>query len=207
MNRNANSHFATNPTSIDMPRSSFDRDSSVKTSFNVGDVVPFYLDEVLPGDTFSIDTSKVVRLQTLITPMMDNLYLDTYWFFVPNRLVWSHWKEFMGENTQSAWIPETEYNVPQIIAPSGGWNVGTLADFFGLPTGVSGISVSALPFRAYALVMNEWFRDQNLSDPLNIPVDEATVTGVNTGNYITDIVKGGLPFTAAKFFDYFTSCL
>lgn len=207
MNRNANSHFATNPTSIDMPRSSFDRDSSVKTSFNVGDVVPFYLDEVLPGDTFSIDTSKVVRLQTLITPMMDNLYLDTYWFFVPNRLVWSHWKEFMGENTQSAWIPETEYNVPQITAPSGGWNVGTLADFFGLPTGVSGISVSALPFRAYGLVMNEWFRDQNLSDPLNIPVDEATVTGVNTGNYITDVVKGGMPFKAAKFFDYFTSCL
>lgn len=207
MNRNANSHFATNPTSIDMPRSSFDRDSSVKTSFNVGDVVPFYLDEVLPGDTFSIDTSKVVRLQTLITPMMDNLYLDTYWFFVPNRLVWSHWKEFMGENTQSAWIPETEYNVPQITAPSSGWDVGTLADFFGLPTGVSGISVSALPFRAYGLVMNEWFRDQNLSDPLNIPVDEATVAGVNTGNYITDVVKGGKPFKAAKFFDYFTSCL
>lgn len=207
MNRNANSHFATNPTSIDMPRSSFDRDSSVKTSFNVGDVVPFYLDEVLPGDTFSIDTSKVVRLQTLITPMMDNLYLDTYWFFVPNRLVWSHWKEFMGENTQSAWIPETEYNVPQIAAPAGGWEVGTLADFFGLPIGVSGISVSALPFRAYGLVMNEWFRDQNLSDPLNIPVDEATVTGVNTGNYITDVVKGGKPFKAAKFFDYFTSCL
>lgn len=207
MNRNANSHFATNPTSIDMPRSSFDRDSSVKTSFNVGDVVPFYLDEVLPGDTFSIDTSKVVRLQTLITPMMDNLYLDTYWFFVPNRLVWTHWKEFMGENTQSAWIPETEYNVPQITAPSGGWDVGTLADFFGLPTGVSGISVSALPFRAYGLIMNEWFRDQNLSDPLNIPVDEATVTGVNSGNYITDVVKGGKPFKAAKFFDYFTSCL
>lgn len=207
LNRNVNSHFATNPTSIDMSRSSFDRDSSVKTSFNVGSVIPFYLDEVLPGDTFSIDTSKVVRLQTLITPMMDNLYLDTYWFFVPNRLVWSHWKEFMGENTQSAWIPETEYNVPVITAPPGGWNVGTIADFMGIPTGVSNISVNALPFRAYALIMNEWFRDQNLSDPLNIPVDEATVTGVNTGNYVTDVAKGGMPFKAAKFFDYFTSCL
>lgn len=207
MNRNQNSRFASNPTNIDMSRSSFDRDSSVKTSFNVGSVIPFYVDEVLPGDTFSIDTSKVVRLQTLITPMMDNLYLDTYWFFCPNRLVWKHFKEFMGENTESAWIPETEYNVPQITAPSGGWSVGTVADYMGIPTGIPNLSVNALPLRMYALIMNEWFRDQNLSDPLLIPDDEATVAGVNTGNYITDTAKGGKPFVAAKYFDYFTSCL
>lgn len=207
MNRNVESHFALNPTRIDMSRSTFDRSSSVKTSFNVGDIVPFFLEEVLPGDTFNVRTSKVVRMQTLLTPMMDNVYLDSYYFFVPNRLVWSHWKEFNGENTESAWIPTTEYSIPQITSPSGGWAVGTLADYFGLPTGVEGLSVSALPFRAYALVMNEWFRDQNLQDPLVVPVDDATVAGVNTGNFVTDCAKGGLPYIAAKYHDYFTSCL
>lgn len=207
MNRNVESHFALNPTRIDMSRSTFDRSSSVKTSFNVGDIVPFFLEEVLPGDTFNVRTSKVVRMQTLLTPMMDNVYLDSYYFFVPNRLVWNHWKEFNGENTESAWIPTTEYSVPQITSPSGGWSVGTIADYFGLPTGVDGLSVSALPFRAYSLIMNEWFRDQNLQDPLVVPVDDATVSGVNTGNFITDCAKGGLPYIAAKYHDYFTSCL
>lgn len=207
MNRNVESHFALNPTRIDMSRSTFDRSASVKTSFNVGDIVPFFLEEVLPGDTFNVRTSKVVRMQTLLTPMMDNVYLDSYYFFVPNRLVWNHWKEFNGENTESAWIPTTEYSVPQITSPSAGWSVGTIADYFGLPTGVGGLSVSALPFRAYALVMNEWFRDQNLQDPLVVPVDDATVAGVNTGNFVTDCAKGGLPYIAAKYHDYFTSCL
>lgn len=208
MNRNVNSHFATNPTDIDMRRSRFPRDSSVKLSFNVGDIIPFYVDEVLPGDTFNVKTSKVVRLQTLITPIMDNIYLDTYYFFVPNRLTWEHWREFMGENTQSAWIPQTEYSVPVLRSPvSGGWNVGTIADYMGIPTGVSNLQVNALPFRAYALICNEWFRDQNLTDPLNIPVDDSAIYGVNTGNYITDVVKGGMPFKAAKYFDYFTACL
>ena len=207
MNRNVESHFALNPTRIDMSRSTFDRSSSVKTSFNVGDIVPFFLEEVLPGDTFDVRTSKVVRMQTLLTPMMDNVYLDSYYFFVPNRLVWKHWKEFNGENTESAWLPQTEYSVPQITSPTGGWSVGTLADYFGLPTGVENLSVSALPFRAYALVMNEWFRDQNLQDPLVVPVDDATVAGVNTGNFVTDCAKGGKPYIAAKYHDYFTSCL
>lgn len=207
MNRNTESHFALNPTRIDMSRSTFDRSSSLKTSFNVGDLVPFYLDEVLPGDTFKIKTSKVVRLQTLLTPIMDNIYLDTYYFFVPNRLTWNHWKEFNGENTESAWIPKTEYEVPQITAPEGGWNVGTIADYFGLPTGVSGLSVSALPFRAYSLIVNEWFRDQNLQDPLVIPLDDATVEGVNSATFVTDVAKGGKPFICAKYHDYFTSAL
>lgn len=208
MNRNVESHFALNPTNIDIRRSTFDRSHSLKTSFNVGDIVPFFVDEVLPGDTFNVDTSKVVRLQTLLTPVMDNIYLDTYFFFVPNRLTWSHWKHFNGENTESAWIPQTEYEIPQITAPaSGGWSVGTIADYLGVPTGVPNLSVSALPFRAYALVMNEWFRDENLSDPLVVPVDDATVAGVNTGTFVTDVCKGGLPYKAAKYHDYFTSCL
>ena len=133
MNRNTESHFSLAPH-VDISRSRFDRSASLKTSFNVGEVIPFFLDEVLPGDTFSVDTSKVVRMQTLLTPMMDNVYLDTYYFFVPNRLVWDHWKQFCGENTESAWIPETEYTMPQITAPADkGWVVGTLADYFGIP--------------------------------------------------------------------------
>jgi hypothetical protein len=208
MNRNVESHFALNPTRIDLSRSTFDRSSSVKTSFNAGDIVPFFLEEVLPGDTFNVKSSKVVRMQTLLTPMMDNVYLDTYYFFVPNRLVWQHWKEFNGENTESAWIPETTYEVPQITSPAGtGWAVGTIADYFGIPTGIPNLSVSALPFRAYALVMNEWFRDQNLQDPLVVPLDDATVAGVNTGTFVSDVAKGGKPYIAAKYHDYFTSCL
>lgn len=205
--RNQNSLFATNPTNIDMARSTFDRNQSVKTSFSAGDVVPFYLDEVLPGDTHQVKTVKVIRMPSLITPVMDNIVLDTFFFFVPARLCWDHWKEFMGENTESAWIPQTEYAIPQITAPKGGWNVGTIADYLGLPTGVENISVNALPFRAYALVMNEWFRDQNLTDPLNIDTGDSTVQGVNTGTYVTDVAKGGLPFKAAKFHDLFTSAL
>lgn len=206
MNRNTESHFSLLPR-VDIQRSRFDRSASLKTSFNAGNIVPFFLEEVLPGDTFNVKTSRVVRMQTLLTPMMDNVYLDTYYFFVPNRLVWDHWEEFCGENTESAWIPETEYSIPQITAPAGGWQVGTLADYFGVPTGVSGLSVSALPFRAYALIMNEWFRDENLQDPLVVPTDDSTVAGVNTGTFVTDVAKGGLPYIACKYHDYFTSAL
>lgn len=208
MSRNAQSHFAVNPTGIDMRRSRFDRPYDVKTSFNVGDLVPFYVDEVLPGDTFDVQTSRVVRMQSLITPVMDNLYLDMYYFFVPDRLVWSHWKQFMGENTESAWIPTTEYEVPQITSPdSTGWQIGSIADYFGIPTGVPNLSVNALPFRAYALICNEWFRDENLLDPLNIDIGDTTVVGTNGDNYIVDCAKGGMPFKAAKYHDYFTSAL
>lgn len=210
MNRNVESHFAELP-SIDIERSMFDRSSSHKTSFNVGELIPFFIDEVLPGDTFNVTTSAVVRLQTLLTPVMDNMYLDTYFFFVPNRIVWEHWKEFMGENTQSAWIPTTEYRIPTLNWPTGtGWNVGTIADYFGIPVGVragQGCVPSALPFRAYAMICDQWFRDQNVSDPLNIPLGDAVVAGSNGDNYITDVAKGGKPFKVAKYHDYFTSCL
>lgn len=206
MSRNENGRFAQIPTAS-IKRSRFDRSSSVKTTFNAGDLVPFFVDEVLPGDTFSIDTSKVVRMQTPLTPIMDNLYLDTYYFFVPNRLVWKHWPNLMGENTESAWIPETQYSVPQVTAPPGGWNIGTVADYMGIPTGVKGLSVNAMPFRAYALICNEWFRDENLQDPLNISIEDATQYGSNGDNYITDCQLGGKPFVACKLHDYFTSAL
>lgn len=206
MNRNT-FNFNDNPISLDISRSRFNRDSSVKMSFNVGELIPFYVDEVLPGDTMEVSTSKVVRMQTLLTPVMDNMYLDTYYFFVPNRLVWDHWKEFQGENTESAWIPQTEYTVPQITAPTGGWNVGTIADYMGIPTGVENLSVNALPFRAYALICDYWFRSQNLQDPFAIPKNESTVVGSNGNDYKLDVAKGGKPWIARRYNDYFSQAL
>lgn len=211
MNRNVESHFSQLPTS-EIQRSTFDRSCSYKTSLNCSCVVPFMVDEVLPGDTFDITTSKVVRSQTLLTPLMDNMYLDTYYFFVPNRLVWKHWREFCGENTVGPWAPTVEYTIPKIVPPAGGFASGTLADYMGLPVGVEwkaddDLAPSALPFRGFALIMNEFFRDENLSDPLLIPMDDANQQGTNGDNYISDVANGGMPFRAAKYHDYFTSAL
>jgi len=208
LNRNETNRFAVNPVNLDISRSVFDRDHKVIFSGNVGDVIPFYLDEVLPGDTFNVTTSKVVRMQPLVTPIMDNVYLDTYYFFVPCRLIWSHWKEFNGENTDSAWVPQNEYTVPQLVVPSGGFAAGTIADYMGVPIKAgAGKKISALPFRAYAKICDDWFRDENLMNPVNISVGDTDITGVNTGDQVTDIEKGGKPFIAAKYHDYFTSCL
>ena len=138
--------FSENPINLDIQRSVFNMPHSIKFTGNVGDLIPFELMEVLPGDTFTVDTSKVVRMQPLVAPIMDDVYLDTYYFFVPTRLVWSHWKEFWGENTQGAWYPQVEYTVPQLTIPSGGFNVGTIADYLGVPPKAgAGKKISALP--------------------------------------------------------------
>lgn len=208
-NRNSEAHFELAPQA-EIERSTFDRSCDIKTSFNVGELIPFYVDEVLPGDTFQIETSKVARLQTLITPVMDNLYLDTYYFFVPNRLVWEHWQEFCGENKTSSWYEAVERSIPKIYFPENGWNVGTIADYMGIPVNVvpdnEEIAINALPFRAYALIFNEWFRDENLQDPLVVPVNDADRAGSN-GDGLSDVALGGKPAIANKYHDYFTSCL
>lgn len=209
MNRNQNSHFSKNPQ-VDIQRSRFDRSSSVKFSFNFSDLVPFFVDEVLPGDTFTIDTSKLVRMQTLVTPVMDNMYLDTYYFFVPNRLIWDHWQNFCGENTESAWTPETEYQVPTVPLQQD-HTIGTIADYMGIPINdqsAPSISVNALPFRAYALIWNEWFRDQNLQDPQVVPTGDTSPDYTTYGqNPLYQACFGLAPLKAGKFRDYFTSCL
>lgn len=218
MNRNSNSHFAVNPTNLDIQRSTFDRSSSLKTTFNAGKLIPIFLDEVLPGDTFEMKTATIIRGSTPIFPVMDNANVDIYYFFVPNRLVWEHWKEFNGENTTSKWEQTIEYSIPQIQVPAGGWAKGTLADYFGLPTMVGGGSnnawtVSHLPFRAYCLIWNEWFRDQNLQDPVTIDTGDANVQGVNSvsADNITlqnqNALQGGKPLPVNKYFDYFTGAL
>ena len=213
MNRNSQSHFALTP-SIDLnklgqegKRSVFEIKYKVSTTFNVGDVIVLDFKDVIPGDTFSTIERKAIRMATPLYPVMDDIVFDTYSFFVPYRLVWEHYKEFMGENTTTKWEQEVEYEIPQLTAPEGGWNVGTIADYFGIPTGVGEISVSALPFRAYALITNNYFRDQNLSDPCMIYFDDTTRQGSNGGTYQTDVVLGGMPFKAAKTHDYFTSAL
>lgn len=215
MNVNAESHFAIAPADVDFKRSQFDRSHKNTLTFNVGELVPFYLSEVLPGDTFDVSTSKVVRLQTLLAPVMDNLYLDTYYFFVPHRLVWDHWQEFCGESNQ-AWTPSVEYSIPQIKAPVdgdgyAGWKFGSLADYLGVPPCdksagfkvADSFTVNALPFRSYAKLCDDWFRDQNLQDPLLVPTDDATAQGSDTG----EVCYGGSLFKANKYHDYFTSCL
>lgn len=200
----ANSYFSTYKSDLERPRSRFDRSSSVKTSFNVGDLVPFYLDEVLPGDTFDIETSFVTRLQTMITPPMDDLFLDTYYFFVPARLCWSHWKEFMGEST-SAWTSDVEYSVPQLIFDKADKTQlqKTLLDYFGVPVNPSGVlSISRLPINAYNLIWNEWFRDENLQDEILVDVDDGNVNFDKTNS-----AKGGALLKVNKLHDYFTSAL
>jgi hypothetical protein len=209
MMRNREARFSRLP-SANIQRSVFDRSCGHKTSFNVGDLIPVYVDEVLPADTVSITTSKVVRLQTLLTPIFDDLYLDTYWFFVPNRLVWNHWTEFCGENKTGAWTPTVTYQIPKITSPAGGWDFGTIADYMGLPVKkaiTADYAPSALPFRAYGLICDEFFRDENVTQPLNIYKGDDTVTGSNGTDYVNDVVKGGAPFKVSKFHDYFTSCL
>ena len=200
--RNAESHFALLPKN-QMERSKFKIEHTHKTTFNAAKLIPFFVEQdVLPGDTFSIDTSFLIRMTTPMKPTMDNCYADIYYFAVPNRLVWQHWKDFMGENRNGAWTQLTQYVVPQLTTPTGGANTGTIMDYMGIPTGVAGIKFSALPIRAYNLIYNEWFRDQNLQAPLTEYIDDTDRTADNTNP-----VLGGTPVNVFKYHDYFTSAL
>ncbi len=205
-NRNTESHFSQIPRA-NIRRARFKRDYSNTTTINEGEIVPIYVDEVLPGDTISLKQNSLVRMATPIYPVMDNCYLDIYYFFCPNRLLWEHWENLMGQNDDSYWAPKTEYSVPQTTAPKGGWAVGTIADYMGIPTGIGNISVNSLPFRAYARIWNEWFRDENLQQPVVQDTDDANEPGANGGADLDDPQKGGKPLKAGKMHDYFTSCL
>lgn len=206
MNRNSEQHYAQVPHA-EIRRAKFQRDFNLLTTMNEGDLVPIYLDEVLPADTFKINLNALVRMATPLYPVMDNAYMDFYFFFIPSRLLWKHFENLMGQNDSTFWAEQTEYTTPVTTAPEGGWNVGTLADYFGIPTGVSGLKVNSLPFRAYAKVWNEWFRDENLQQPVTQSMDDTTTTGVNTGTNLTDAEAGGQPLKVCKYKDYFTSCL
>lgn len=194
---------------MDIPRSSFNRSHSVKTTFDAGKLIPFYCDEVYPGDTFNARVNLFVRMATPVVPAMDNAYLDTFFFFVPFRLLWKHWREFNGENLLAGY-QSTEYAVPMVRAENAG--VGTLWDYFGFPTGVGKeLRVNAWPFRAYAKVYNDWFRDENLQDSRDIN-SLAKMTSASTIDAVlgSDATYGWSnvePLYRGKRHDYFTSAL
>lgn len=198
-NRSVDTHkFAMIPRA-EIPRSSFRMQHTHKTTFDSSLLIPVLCEEVLPGDTFNLKATMFARLATPLFPIMDNLYLDTFFFFVPNRLVWANWKHFMGEQDNPA--DSISFVIPQVVSPVGGFAVGSIYDYFGLPTvgqtgGGNTISVSVLPLRAYNLIYNNWFRDENLCNSAT----QVTTDGPDgSGSYA--LLKRG------KRHDYFTSCL
>lgn len=200
-NRSVDPHRFAMVPDAEIPRSAFDREFTHKTTFDAGLLIPVYVDEVLPGDTFSLSMTAFARLATPLFPIMDNLHLDTFFFFIPNRLLWDNWKRFMGEQSNPG--DSISYIVPQHTSPVGGYSVGSLQDYMGLPTvgqvsaGYS-VSHSALPLRAYNLVWNEWFRDENLQNAAVVYNDDGPDPSPAD---IYSLRRRG------KRHDYFTSCL
>lgn len=190
--KSSNQHLFSQIPRADIQRSSFNRSHGYKTTLDSGYLVPFFVDEVLPGDTFNLKATLFGRLATPAVPFMDNMYLETFFFFVPNRLVWDNWQKFNGEQKNPG--DSTDFLIPTLEA--GTHQVGSIADYFGIPTGVKLDKINALPFRAYNLIYNEWFRDENLQDSLEV----LTGDGPDPINKYNLVRRG-------KRHDYFTSCL
>lgn len=199
MNRNLNAKFSTAFSGIDIDRSRFHRPSGHKTTMNAGYLVPIYVDEILPGDGFNMSVATMARMSTPIFPVADSCWLETFWFYVPNRLLWDNWKAFMGEVNASDWNTRTDYEVPVLKTAPGNvgftYKFGGVGDHMSIPPGYPNLPASALGLRAYRLIWNEWFRDTNLQDPLL----------VNTGDTEYDATLDDL-LKVAKQHDYFTSC-
>ena len=158
-----------------IPRSSFNRSHGHKTTFDAGYLIPVFVDEALPGDTFNLRMTAFARLATPIFPIMDNMYLESFFFFVPNRLIWDNWQKFNGEQRNPG--DSTSFVVPQVVTPAvTGVVASTLYDYMGIPTEVPGQSISALYGRAYNLIYNEWFRDENLQNSVVVDVDDGPDT-------------------------------
>ncbi|QCQ84789.1 major capsid protein [Blackfly microvirus SF02] len=188
------SHSFSQVPKAEIPRSSFDRSSGRKTTFNSGYLVPVFCDEVLPGDTFNLSATFFARLATPLHPVMDNMRLTSFFFFVPFRLLWDNWQKFMGEQDNPG--DSTDYLVPQMLAPAGGYAANSIYDYFALPTQIAGFAHWSFPLRAYNLIYNDWFRDQNMQN--SVIVSKAD-TNDPTANYT--LLRRG------KRHDYFTSCL
>jgi hypothetical protein len=187
-------HNFSNVPKADIPRSSFNRSHGLKTTFDAGYLIPIFVDEALPGDTFNLDMAGFGRLATPLNPFMDNLHLETFFFAVPNRLIWENWEKFNGQQDNPG--DSTDYLVPTVTAPSGGFTNGSMYDYMGIPTEVDNIEVNNLHARAYNLIYNEWFRDENLIDSVTVDVDDGAD---DPADYV--LKKRG------KRHDYFTSCL
>lgn len=202
-------------------RTRFNRDQTILTTFDAGKLIPFYVDEVLPGDTFSVDTAAIIRMTTPKYPVMDDSFIDFYYFFCPNRILWDNFKYFMGEVEETPWMPAKTYAVPQIKINGNETNPmpneKSILDYMGVPTKVKKpFSINALPIRAYVKIWNEFFRDENVGNAATIKTDDKDVnyamTESPTGEEImaktlNEAVTGGTPLPVNKFHDYFTSCL
>lgn len=221
-------HFAQMP-SVNLRRSSFDRSHGYKTTFDMDYIIPIYWDDVLPGDTFTLSETHLCRLTTLVQPIMDNIRLTTQFFFVPNRLLWDKWEDFITTSDQpAAWTSQDPTNnlfVPRATSPStnrsgvtdstqgdkGGYEQGSIYDYFGLPTKVSNYTHQVLPLRAYNLIFNEYYRDENLQNSLPVWTGDADpkvdpTTGVESTN--SDAVPYQYKLMRRnKRYDYFTSAL
>ena len=192
--RSVMTHQFSQVPKADIPRSSFDRSHGYKTAFDAGYLIPFYVDEALPGDTFNLNVNIFGRLATPLHPFMDNMFMDVFYFACPIRLVWNNFQKFMGEQDNPD--DSTDFLVPTMTAPSGGFTEGSLSDFFGLPTKKTGIVVSSLWHRMYNLAYNQWFRDQNLQDSVVVDKDDGPDS---PSDYV--VLRRG------KRHDYFTSAL
>lgn len=222
MNRNNERHFNSVPQTH-VSRTRFKRDENILTTFDSGKLIPFYVDEVLPGDTFSVDTAAIIRMTTPKYPVMDDAYIDFYYFYCPNRILWDDFKAFMGEVEETPWMPTKTYKVPKIIIKGQTDPVkvpfeNSILDYMGIPTKIIGkgeekkVEINALPIRAYVKIWNEFFRDQNIG---NKAVYE---TNSNDRDYmdqteekeevtLQEAIAGGRCLPVSRFHDYFSSCL
>lgn len=222
MNRNNERHFNQIPE-MKASRTRFNRDQTILTTFDSGKLIPFYVDEVLPGDTFNVDTSAIIRMTTPKYPVMDDAFIDFYYFYVPNRIVWDDFKRFMGEADETPWMPTKEYKVPQIkVENVNATNIpyeGSILDYMGVPAKSitapkNKASINALPVRAYVKIWNEFFRDENVGNPATLKTnsedvvyEDLTKENDTYEKELEKAYKGGRCLPVNKFHDYFTSCL
>ena len=218
MNRNNERHFNQIPE-MKASRTRFNRDQTILTTFDSGKLIPFYVDEVLPGDTFNVDTTAIIRMTTPKYPVMDDAFIDFYYFYCPNRILWDNFKQFMGEIESTPWMPKKEYKVPQIIVSGKADDARpyekSVLDYMGVPTKLKKeFRINALPIRAYVKIWNEFFRDENVDNEAVIKTDDADVTYADSPAdeekleaVLQEAITGGRCLPVNKFHDYFTSSL
>lgn len=216
MNRNNERHFSQIPE-MKASRTRFNRDQTILTTFDAGKLIPFYVDEVLPGDTFNVDTSAIIRMTTPKYPVMDDAFIDFYYFYCPNRILWDNFKYFMGEVEATPWTPAKSYKVPEILingtADKPKPDEKSVLDYMGVPTKVNKqFTINALPVRAYVKIWNEFFRDENVDNTATLKTDDSSATyEFGDENWVqaaeNNAYKGGNLLPVNKFHDYFTSCL
>lgn len=218
MNRNNERHFNQIPE-MKASRTRFNRDQTILTTFDSGKLIPFYVDEVLPGDTFNVNTSAIVRMTTPKYPVMDDAFIDFYYFYCPNRILWDNFKSFMGEVEKTPWMPAKNYTVPKIVINGKETNPEpyeeSILDYMGVPTKIKNqFEINALPIRAYVEIWNEFFRDENVDNAATIKTDDQSINyqdGRESEDKIEEIllkaVGGGRCLPVNKYHDYFSSCL